>query len=93
MKSKTGLIVAAFFITAAAVPSVPRAAGSLYGSAGLNAYVYGDTLEERQSDLYANLLLKIRDDSGISFALNGRLAEPLTTDCERDWNLYSTHLG
>jgi hypothetical protein len=93
MKSKTGLIVVAFFIIAAAVPPAPRAAGSLYGSAGLSAYVYGDTLEERQSDLYGNLLLKIRDDSGISFALNGRLAEPLTTDRERDWNLYSTHLG
>jgi hypothetical protein len=69
------------------------ASGSLFGNIGVSAYTYGDTLEETQSELHTGLTVRLRDGSGLLCDVSARRREPLTSDPEGDWNLYSTYLG
>jgi hypothetical protein len=85
------VVVPLLLLTAA--PAPVSAAGTLFGSAAITGYVYGDTLEDRQADLYSGLSLNLRDDSGVFLNLSGRLRQPLTEDVSEDWNLYSTYVG
>ena len=77
----------------ACCPATASAGGSLAGNVSLSAYSYGDTLEETQSELFTGLTVRLRDNSGLSCNLSARLREPLSSDLEGDWNLYSTYLG
>jgi hypothetical protein len=93
MNCKILLAVIVALLSLTAMPAHVSAAGTLYGSVSVTGYVYGDTLEERQADLYSGVLLNLRDDSGLFLNLSGRLRQPLTEDVSEDWNLYSTYVG